>query len=193
MINNLNTKDLSTVAIYSVLFFVLMLAIGWLGFVPIFIPLLAALAPLFGGLIFMLFLTRVDKFGMVSLLGLVNGLLMLVTGMGYWVVLTGAIFGLLADLLLKSVHYQQIKRGIAAYSVFSLWVIGNFLPFYLSRESYFSMISEGYGEEYAQSLNALLPYWLLPVLAILAVVSGFIGAKIGAQLLSKQLTRAGVV
>ncbi|WP_260260548.1 MptD family putative ECF transporter S component [Vibrio intestinalis] len=190
---NLSVKDLSTVAIYSVLFFVLMIAIGFVGFIPVFIPLLAALAPLFGGVIFMLFLTRVDKFGMVALLGFVNGLLMFVAGMGYWVVLTGAVFGLLADLLLKSSDYRELKRGITAYSVFSLWVIGNFLPFYLSRESYFSMISEGYGQEYAQSLSVLMPYWLLPVLVVGAMVCGFIGAKVGSQLLNKQLSRAGVV
>ena len=113
--------------------------------------------------------------------------------MGYWVALTGAVFGLLADLLLKSSDYRELKRGITAYSVFSLWVIGNFLPFYLSRESYFSMISEGYGQEYAQSLSVLMPYWLLPVLVVGAMVCGFIGAKAGSQFLNKQLSRAGVV
>ncbi|WP_070971818.1 MptD family putative ECF transporter S component [Vibrio sonorensis] len=190
---NLRAKDLSTVAIYSVLFFVLMIVIGFLGFIPIFIPLLAALAPLFGGLIFMLFLTRVNQFGMVSLLGLVNGLLMFVAGMGYWVVLTGAFFGLLADLLLKGSNYQNLKAGVIGHALFSLWVVGNFLPFYLSRQSYFAMISEGYGQEYANALAKIMPYWLLPILALASIVCGYIGAKIGATLLNKQLARAGIV
>ncbi|WP_022941067.1 MptD family putative ECF transporter S component [Psychromonas hadalis] len=190
---NLSPKDLSTVAIYSVLFFMIMLAVGWLGVIPIFIPLLAVLAPLLGGLPFMIFLTRVDKFGMVSLMGFVNGLLMLVTGMGLWVVLTGIIFGVLADLMLKRVNYQNLKKSAMAYSVFSVWVIGNFLPFYLSRESYFATLAEGNGKEYAESLSLLLPYWLLPILVVSAMLSGFIGASIGSRLLNKQLSRAGVV
>lgn len=83
--SRLTAKDLINIGIYSVLYFFIMIVIGFLGFIPpVFIPLLAVIPALLGGIPFMLFLTRVEKFGMVTLLGFINGTLMFIAGMGYW-------------------------------------------------------------------------------------------------------------
>lgn len=68
-----------------------------ISFVPIFLPILGALWTLITGNPFMLFLTRVKKFGMVTLMAILSGLLMGLTGMGYWGVPLGLVFGLLGD------------------------------------------------------------------------------------------------
>ena len=44
-----------------------MMAIAMLGFIPIFLPLLIVLVPLIGGIVMMLYYSKVQKFGMVSL------------------------------------------------------------------------------------------------------------------------------
>ena len=54
---------------------------------------------------FMLFAVRVKKFGMVTIMAVLSGLLMGLTGMGFWGILTGAVFGLLGDLIMKSGSY----------------------------------------------------------------------------------------
>lgn len=85
MNNKLQAKDLINLGLFTVLYFVLGCCVAIpIGFVPIFLPILGALWTLITGIPFMLFLTRVKKFGMVTLMAIMSGLLMGLTGMGYW-------------------------------------------------------------------------------------------------------------
>ena len=111
MSNKLQAKDLINLGLFTVLYFVIGCCVAIpIGFVPIFMPILGALWALITGIPFMLFLTRVKKFGMVTIMGILSGLLMGLTGMGFWGVLTGAIFGLISDLILKSGGYKSVKK-----------------------------------------------------------------------------------
>ena len=102
MNNKLQTKDLINLGLFTVLYFVIGCCVAIpIGFVPIFLPVLGSLWSLITGIPFMLFLTRVKKFGMVTIMGVLSGLLMGLTGMGFWGVPMGLIFGLLGDLILK--------------------------------------------------------------------------------------------
>ena len=132
--NKLQGKDLINVGIFTAIYFVVMMAIAMLGFIPIFLPLLIVLVPLIGGIVMMLYYSKVQKFGMVSLTGLICGILMLLTGMGYWSIITGAVFGVLADLVLKSGDYKSAKKSILGYAVFSLWMVGTYIPMYFMVE-----------------------------------------------------------
>ena len=103
MSNKLQAKALINLGLFTVLYFVIGCCVAIpVGFVPIFLPILGALWSLITGIPFMLFLTRVKKFGMVTIMGILSGLLMGLTGMGFWGVPMGVIFGLLGDLILKS-------------------------------------------------------------------------------------------
>ena len=55
---------------------------------------------------------------MVTLMAILSGLLMGLTGMGYWGVPLGLIFGLLGDLILKFGNYKSAKRSLIGYAVF---------------------------------------------------------------------------
>ena len=61
----------------------------FIGFIPIFIPLISVMVLLVGGIPMMLFFSKIKKFGMLTISSVLIGILMLVTGMGYWCVLTG--------------------------------------------------------------------------------------------------------
>ena len=112
MNNKLQAKDLINLGLFTVLYFVLGCCVAIpIGFVPIFLPILGALWTLITGIPFMLFLTRVKKFGMVTLMAILSGLLMGLTGMGYWGVPLGLIFGLLGDLILKFGNYKRIMKA----------------------------------------------------------------------------------
>ena len=115
MNNKLQTKDLINLGLFTVLYFVIGCCVAIpIGFVPIFLPVLGSLWSLITGIPFMLFLTRVKKFGMVTIMGVLSGLLMGLTGMGFWGVPMGLIFGLLGDLILKSGDYKSAKKKIPA-------------------------------------------------------------------------------
>ena len=83
MNNKLQAKDLINLGLFTVLYFVLGCCVAIpIGFVPIFLPILGALWTLITGIPFMLFLTRVKKFGMVTLMAILSGLLM---GLTDWI------------------------------------------------------------------------------------------------------------
>lgn len=190
----IKAKDLITVGIFTAIQFVVCMATAMLGYIPIFIPLLAVLVPLIGGIPFMLFLTKTKKFGMVTIMSVLIGLIICLMGMGVWVILTAPVFGILADLIFRSGGYASAKKSILGYGVFSMYMIGNYIPIVVTRESYFDMLATGgYGEEYAQTLMRYIPDWsLLPLLAA-CFVSGILGALLGRVLLKKHFVRAGIV
>ena len=110
MSNKLQAKDLINLGLFTVLYFVIGCCVAIpIGFVPIFLPILGALWSLITGIPFMLFLTRVKKFGMVTIMGILSGLLMGLTGMGFWGVPMGVIFGLLCRQLAVQVHLQHVQ------------------------------------------------------------------------------------
>ena len=66
----------------------------FIGFISIFIPLISVMVLLVGGIPMMLFFSKIKKFGMLTISSVLIGILMLVTGMGYWCVLTGLLLEL---------------------------------------------------------------------------------------------------
>lgn len=190
----INAKDLMTIGLFTAIIFILSMAVGMLGFIPIFIPFLTILIPLVCGIPFMLFLTKVKKFGMITIMGTLCGFLLGIMGMGvYWVTATGIIAGFLADLIFRSGNFTSAKKSVWCHAVFSQWAFGAIVPIVVTRDAYFAkLIAGGYGEEYANTLMSYVPDWsLLPIL-IAGLIFGIIGALIGKAILRKHFVRAGI-
>ena len=68
----LKGKDLINIGIYAAIYCVIMTAVAMLGFIPIMMPLLCVIVPIFGGIPYMLFLTKVDKFGMITIYAIIS-------------------------------------------------------------------------------------------------------------------------
>lgn len=193
MKEKLQAKDLIHVGIFTAIMFVICMGVAMIGYIPIFIPLLTVIVPFVGGIPFMLFLTKVKKFGMVWIMAVIMGIIMAFGGMGYLAILTTIVFGFLAELVLKSGNYQSSKMGILCYGVFCMWLIGNYLPMFLGRDSYIAMLVDGYGQEYADTLMGYLstPFLLLPLLAA-CFLFGIFGGLLGKSVLKKHFVRAGI-
>ncbi|MCR5666633.1 MAG: MptD family putative ECF transporter S component [Eubacterium sp.] len=191
--SHLGGKDLITIGIYSVIYIVLMSAFGALGFIPVFIPLTAVFCPLIGGIPFMLFVTKAKKFGMTTIMGTLLGIIMFVMGMGYWIALIGFLTGLIADLTMRSGHYQSMKLSILACGLFSMWDFGNLMPFFVGRGAYLAQLQENYGTEYVNTLSAYMPMWMMPLLLIATFVFGILGGLLGRAICKKHFERAGIV
>ena len=80
----LTGKDLINVGIFTAIYFVVVFAVACLGFIPILMAAICGIIPLIAGIPYMLFLTRARKFGMITILGLLTGIIMFITGMGYF-------------------------------------------------------------------------------------------------------------
>lgn len=193
MDNKLQAKDLINVGLFTVLYFVIGCCVAIpIGFVPIFLPVLGALWALITGIPFMLFLTKVKKFGMVTLMAVLSGLLMGLTGMGFWGIPTGLIFGLTGDFILKSGSYKSAQKGLLGYSVFSLWMIGTYIPMYFMVEQAYTDFASSFGDEYASSVMAVMPMWSLILVIAGIFLFAVLGGLLGRKLLKKHFLRAEI-
>lgn len=188
----LKGKDLINVGIYATIYCVVVMMTAMLGYIPIMIPLLVVFCPLVGGIPMMLFMTKVKKFGMVTLMGTIIGLFLWITGMGYWPFIFGVVCGFVTDLLDKSGNYQSAVKTVIGNGIFHITVFANMIPLYIDIDGYFST-RQDFGQEYITSLTNIMQPWTAPVLLIGSFVCGVIGAIIGQKLLKKHFVKAGIV
>lgn len=193
MNEKIQAKDLINIGLFTMLYFVLGCCVAIpIGFVPIFLPVLGSLWTLITGIPFMLFAVRAKKFGMVTIMAILSGLLMGLTGMGFWGILTGAVFGLLGDLVMKSGEYKSAKKTILGYGVFSLWMIGTYIPMYFMVEQSRADFAEGFGEEYADKVMSVMPMWSIVLVAAGIFVFALLGGLIGKAIMKKHFAKAGI-
>lgn len=100
--SRLQGKDLMNIGIYSAIYCVIVTGVAMLGYIPIMMPMLCALVPLIAGVPFMLFLTKVKKFGMIWIMSIIIGIFMILTGMAHYALIVGFFTGLIAELIYKS-------------------------------------------------------------------------------------------
>lgn len=189
--NRLSGKDLIHVGIYSAIYFVIIMALAMLGYIPIMMPMLCVIGPIAGGIPFMLFLTKVKKFGMVLIMSIIMGIMMALTGMGLYSLPVAIVSGLIAELVLKRAKYSKISSSVLACGFFNIWMWGNFIPLFTNPESYFSTRTE-FGVDYEATLTALLPGFMNPVLLVTCFVCGVLGGLLGRALLKKHFIKAGI-
>lgn len=189
--NKLKGKDLINIGIYAAIYCVIMTCIAMLGYIPIMMPLLAVFCPLVGGIPMMLFYTKTKKFGMITIMSVIIGIYLWVTGMGIWPAIFGVVFGFLADLVAKSGGFQSAAKTVLSHGVLCVMLFGNFLPLYIDREGYFASRQE-FGQEYIDTLGNIMQPWTAPAIIIASFVFGVLGALLGKALLKKHFVKAGI-
>lgn len=193
MENKLNTKDLISIGIFTALYFVVVMIVAFVGYVPILMVIMPALCALIGAIPFMLFLTRTKKFGMVTIMGVLLALITFLMGRPWLCLPIGIAAGLLADLYLKSTGYTSVKKSTLGCGIFSLWLLGMALPLFFGyRDAYLESLRSGYGDAYVETLTKLTPDWMFWVLAVTIFVGGLLGALIGSKILKKHFVKAGM-
>lgn len=191
--NRLDAKDSINIGVFTALYFVVFFVVSFVGYVPILLVLLPAICPIVAGIPFMLFLTRVKKFGMITIMAIIIGLLELVMGRPWPVLLIAVVAGLAADLVLKAGGFKSVKSCILASGVFSLWMIGMALPLFFGyRDNYLAGLVDGYGQSYVDTLASLTPDWAFFALIALCFVGGIAGGLVGSGVLRKHFRKAGM-
>ena len=192
MDNKLHAKDLINVGIFTAIYFVIFFVTGMIGYIPIMMVAIPFLCPLTTGIPFLLFLTRVQKFGMVTIMGALLAIGMFLFGHPWTCIPAGLGFAVLSDLILKSGKYRNWTSIRLGYMVFSQWLIGLMVPFFFMRDTYFETLRNGYGDTYADTLMAITPMWAFGLVIVFAAGGGLLGVYMGKALLKKHFTRAGI-
>ncbi len=193
--NKLKVKDFITVGIFTAILFVVEFACGMLGFFhPYIVASYVIMIPLVGCIPMMLFYTKVEKFGMITIMSVLMAIIMFVTGMGFLgaPLIIGA--GVIADLIAKSGGYKSFKKTAVSYGIFSMWICANYFPVVVTANSYREgLLESGYSAEYCDNLFRAINYKTIGILLILCFVFGFIGAYIGKAVVKKHFEKAGIV
>ena len=190
----LGVKDFINVGLFSVIYFVMFTISGILGYIPLCEVILPLIAGVLGGIPFVLFTLKEQKFGAVTLMGMITGFLTFLVGQTWMSILFGLVFGFLGDLIMKSGNYKSWKKNVLGYSVFTLWTVGTMLPMWIMRETFFAGYRENGGTDaYIDAVMKLTPNYMILVVIITALVGGFLGASLGKAVLKKHFQRAGTV
>ena len=190
----LEAKDFITIGIFTALLFVVEFACGMLGFIhPYIVASYVVMIPLVGAIPMMLFYTKIEKFGMISIMSVLLAIIMFVTGMGYLGAPLIIAAGVLADFVAKSGDYKDFKKIAISYGIFCLWICANYFPVIVSAKSYRQdLLDGGYSAEYCDYLFRAINAKTIAVLLILCLVFGFLGAFLGKAVVRKHFEKAGI-
>jgi energy-coupling factor transport system substrate-specific component len=191
----LTAKDFITVGIFTALIFVVEFACGMLGFIhPYIVASYVVMIPIVGSIPMMLFYTKVEKFGMITIMSVLIAIIMFITGMGYLGAPLIILAGLIADFIAKTGNYKSFKKTVLSYGVFCLWICANYFPVIITADSYRQDLLEGgYSAEYCDNLFSVINSKTIIILLILCFVFGCIGAFIGKAVVKKHFEKAGIV
>lgn len=191
--NNLAIKDLINIGLFTAIYFLFIAPPGILGIIPIFMLLLPAMIGLIGGIPTMLLISKVPKFGALSIYGVIINLILAFMGHP-WIALVFSIPVIfIADSIMVVAHYKNWKYNCLGYVIFSFWPIGTLLPFYFMRTSYLSFIQEKYGAEYEATVATLFSIEMIPVIIITTIIGAWIGVYIAKIMFKKHFKRTGLI
>ncbi|MCW4018163.1 MAG: MptD family putative ECF transporter S component [Candidatus Bathyarchaeota archaeon] len=190
-------KDFVNIGIYSVLIFVVAMAVSMLfvPFIAVMYPFIAAVCAFFTAPIFMLMTYKVAKRGTVMLCMIIFSLFYVVMGYVYMLPF-GIVTGLLCEAVLwKRGAYRNFWYNVAGFSVFSIlgYVVCSVLPIYIFGTEYYLEMQSGINPAAAVYIQyALSPLWMA-VAVITTFVMAFIGCLIGQRMLRKHFMKAGLI
>jgi energy-coupling factor transport system substrate-specific component len=195
MNKKIETKDLINLGVFTALYIVMFFAAGMIiGYIPFLYPLNPVFCSLIGGIPVMLFLTKVQKFGMITLMGTLASILMSLVGQPWFIALpSGIIMSFLGDLIMRAGEYRKWKCVCLGYIVFSEWFVGLILPLFVVRGTFIAQIRGGYGDVYADMVLAITPLWVLPLIVMGTALGALGGAFLGRAILKKHFLRAGIL
>ena len=189
----LKVKDLVSIGVFGIIYFVLMFGIGMMGMIPILFLIYPTVLAIVAGTVVMLFMTKVQKPWALFIFGMISPLVMFAMGHTYVVLVISLIVMIIAELIRKIGNYNSFKYNMLAYAVFSTWICGSLMQMLLVKEKYLEMTLGMMGNDYAVALEKLITYPNMALVALGAFIGGIIGAYIGKALLKKHFEKAGIV
>lgn len=189
----LDVKDLVNVGMFTAIYFVLFFLSASFGMIPVmavFFPLISAVL---AGIPMILFFTRTDKFGAVTILCVLSGLINFAMGFGIQSLLGAVLCGFAADLILWAGKYKSWIHMVIGYIVFSEWVVFTMLPMWFNKEQYFEKARASQGDAFADATVAFITNTMLAMVIGGIAVAAVAGAFAGRVVLKKHFKKAGIV
>lgn len=198
---NLNSKkltipDLISVGVFTAIYFVLVtIATFSCALLPgVGNILLPAVAALISGSVYMLLAAKLQKFGGISIMGLVMGLFFFVSGHFVLSFAANIVCGVLADWVASRSQYRSKKVLLASYVIFSYGLTGPILPLWFMKDAYVAALqARGKDATYIDALFAPINTGTFIVCLMSILVCAVIGGLFGQKMIKKHFAKAGIV
>ena len=190
----LKIKDLVTIGVFTVIYFVLMFLSGMIGIVPILYLAYPAVAGIITGIVIMLFMAKVQKSWGLFILGLICSFIVIAMGNTYIILIHAVISMVIAEFVRKIGGYKSFKYNMLSFTIFNTWICGFLMQLLLAKDKVIEVAeTRGMGYDYIMKLIALLNFRNMIFVYIGAIVGGIIGAYIGKVFLKKHFEKAGII
>lgn len=187
---SLTPRDLINIGIFTSLYFVALLITVILGIVNPLMLTIAIFASLFtGAIVYMVYLRRTKKFGMVSIMALLIGGLMIVASHPFITFVVIVIAGVAGDWVATKSKIPAKWRNVVSYVVFTLWYIGPLIPLLIAGVT----LPEDGSRSHAASFAPFVTGVGFAIFVLLVIVVGGVSAIIAERLVKKHFKRAGVI
>ena len=193
----LEIADLISIGVFTAIYFVLVTiaTFGCALIIPGFSNiLLPAVSALISGAVYMLMVAKVQKFGGITVMGVVMGLFFFTSGHFVISFAMNIICGILADLIGKAVKYKKKIVILISYIVFSYGLTGPILPLWFMKDAYVANL-EGRGKDaaYIENLFANINMRTFVISMVAILVCAVVGGIFGQKMLKKHFEKAGIV
>lgn len=192
MNDKLKIKDLVTIGVFAVIYFIVMFAVGMIGIVPILFLVFPTVLGIVSGTIILLFMAKVQKPWSLFILGILSPIFMFVMGHTYIIVVHAVIVMFIAEMIRRIGGYKSLKYNSIAFVVFNTWICGSLMQMLLAKEKYMEM-SMMMGKEYVDTLERLITYPNMALVYLGAIIGAVIGAYIARLLINKHFKKAGII
>ncbi|MCH9275774.1 MptD family putative ECF transporter S component [Bifidobacterium amazonense] len=193
--SRLAIPDLISIGIFTALYFVCVCVATLIsalvaGAGTIFLP---AVAALICGPVFMLSVARVGKFGGITVMGVVIGLFLFVSGHFALSFVASIVFPLAGDLIARIGNYKNRITILIGYVVFCYGLTGPILPLWFMKDAYVaSLQARGKDSAYIDNLFSQISVGSFFVAMAAILVCGLIGGWFGQRILKKHFVKAGI-
>lgn len=194
--NKLTVPDLISVGVFTALYFVLVTVAT---FTCALLPgvgniVLPALAALISGSVYMLLAAKLQKFGGITIMGLVMGLFFFVSGHFVLSFAANIVCGLLADLIAARDKFRSKKLLLVSYVVFSYGLTGPILPLWFMKDAYIAnLTARGKDAAYIDTLFAPINNGSFVAAMAAILLCAVLGGLFGQRMMKKHFEKAGIV
>lgn len=195
--NKLTVPDLISTGVFTALYFVLV-AVATFSSVVIFPGfnnvVLPAFCALISGSVYMLLVAKVQKFGAISIMGIVMGLFFMTSGHFFVSFAANIVMGIVADFVAKAGDYKSKKGILASYVLFSYGLFGPVLPMWFMKDAYVANLeARGKDASYISELFANMNHATFAIAVAATLVCALIGGWFGQRMIKKHFVKAGIV
>jgi len=195
--NKLTVPDLISIGVFTALYFVLVTiaTFGSAAIAPGFNNvILPAVCALISGCVYMLLAAKLQKFGGISVMGIVMGLFFMTSGHFIISFAANIVMGIVADFVARVSSYKSKKGLLLSYVLFSYGLFGPIIPMWFMKDAYVANLeARGKDAAYIADLFANINMTTFVIAVAATLVCALVGGWFGQKMVKKHFVKAGIV